>query len=89
MCDYVADCEALQWNTVSYALYRRNPFTFFQPDDVQRHLLVSLAEDSMLDVMIQDGLKFREAVEQSIVALGPSTDGLHSLLADVTYVYLR
>jgi hypothetical protein len=70
-------------------LYRRNPFTFFQPDDVQRHLLVSLAEDSMLDVMIQDGLKFREAVEQSIVALGPSTDGLHSLLADVTYVYLR
>jgi hypothetical protein len=88
-CDFVADCRSRQWNTISYQLWQRDRFPFSWPDQLQRQLLIRLADNQVVGHMIQQGIECREAVAGGMAALALPEGGFDPLLADLTYAYLR
>jgi len=87
--DYITDCAAAQWNTVSLAYYSRYPFPIDGAGVTQRQLLANLADDAFAEAVIQTGSELCDSIEECLVGLrGVDSDSLRPLLADLTYEYL-
>jgi hypothetical protein len=87
--DYLDDCNAGQWNTMSFAFYSRHSFPLVYTEQTKTRLIASLADDAFTDLMIQTGLALRRSIEERLLRLpGIDPDSLRPLLADLTYEYL-
>jgi hypothetical protein len=86
--DYVGDCMAGQWNTASYALYSHRPFTLSPPEGIQAQLLINLSEKSFAGLMIQTAVNIRQSIDELLDLPGLAPEGMHALIADLTYEYL-
>ena len=88
VCDYLSDCQASRWNTVSYALYRRKRVPVCEASAMQTALLLRLADDETADLVVESGLRLLGRIEHSAAALRLAPSCVLPLIADLTYGYL-
>ncbi len=88
VCDYLEDCEALRWNTVSCALQRQKRLPVVEPAAVQTALVLRLTEKETEKFVIAKGLRLLDAIERAAAGLGVNPTEVFPLVADLTYVYL-
>jgi hypothetical protein len=87
--DYVDDCRAERWNTVSSALFRSRGFDRASVDDTAALLLTPLAEDGFATMLIDSGCAMRARIDEALEAASFDVAGMRALVADVTYDYLH
>jgi hypothetical protein len=87
--DYVSDCLAGQWNTVSVGFYSRYPFPLEGTESARTRLLANLADESFAETVIQTGRRIRNSIEEQFQRIrGVDIACLRPLLADLTYEYV-
>jgi hypothetical protein len=86
--DYIADCLAGRWNTLSWEAYSRRPFAFSSPEEIQSRLLANLADEGFANCVVRSGVDRYNAIEESLDLPGVEADGLRALIADLAYGYL-
>jgi hypothetical protein len=88
VCDYVPDCRATVWNTISDSTFRRRALPDGVAEAIQARLLVALADQDVQDVVLARGLDLRRKIDQSIGQLRLDPDRLYPLIAALTHAYL-
>jgi hypothetical protein len=86
--DYVADCRAHRWNSVSSAYYDSFPFPFASADDIEAQLLLAMSDGVFGKLLIETGVQLHTRIDEAVAACGAVPDGLNALITDLAYVYL-
>jgi hypothetical protein len=87
--DYISDCSAGQWNTVSVEYFSRHSFACASADEIRERLLVALAEEEFTSGVVRMGCELRNKIADSIVASGIQPCPLNDLLSDLTFDYMH
>lgn len=86
--DYVTDCVAGQWNTVSTRYFHRHSFSCSSVEEIKERLLIALAEDDFVSDVVRTGREMRAGIETSMAASRIEPRQMNDLISDLTFDYL-
>jgi hypothetical protein len=86
--DYITDCVAGQWNTISAPYFHRQSIACSSDEEIKERLLVALTEDDFTSDILRTGHELRAGIEMSMAAsrVGPLL--MNDLISDLTFEYL-